>query len=130
MSNMGQSIIDTPMEDQLDSMPTLEPDWTPTPEEEAEAMEAHAIWEATVTMKSYLWEVNIVVNAVRYSGLMTSKEEPDHRTAAAVIATVYNMGMDGAAQLINAINTGKASVVSHQPTIHDTDTIKSNYIPF
>lgn len=130
MSKIGQSIIDTPVEQELDAMPTLEPEWTPTPEEEAEAMEAHVIWSSIGALKPYLWEVNIVVGGVRYSGLMTSKVEPDHRQAAALIATVYSLGVTGAAQLIDAVNTGKATVLSHQPTIHDEDTIKDNYIPF
>lgn len=136
MSKIGQSIIDTPVEQELDAMHTLEPieygsmGANPTPEEEAEAMEAQAIWSSVTTLKPYLWEVNIVVGGVRYSGLMTSKVEPDHRQAAALIATVYSLGVTGAAQLIDAVNTGKATVLSHQPTIHDEDTIKDNYIPF
>lgn len=127
MSKIGQSIIDTPIEDELDAMPTLEPI---TPEDEAEAMEQQAIWSATTTLKDYLWEVNIVVNAVRYSGLMISKDEPDHRQVAAVIATVYDMGTDGTVKLLNAINHGRATVLSHKPTIHDSDSITTNYIPF
>ncbi len=128
--SIGQSIVDTEQEEVLAAMPTLEPEYQPTLEEEAEAMEAQVIWSATTTLKDYLWEVNIVVNAVRYSGLMTSKVEPDHRQGAALIATVYSMGTEGAAKLIDAINTGKATMLSHQPTIHDTDTINDNYIPF
>lgn len=127
MSKIGQSIIDTPIEDELDAAYTLEPI---TPEDEAEAAEQQAIWSATTTLKDYLWEVNIVVNAVRYSGLMASKDEPDHRQVAAVIATVYGMGTDGTARLLNAITSGKATVLSHKPTIHDADSIQTNYIPF
>lgn len=128
--SIGQSLVDTPQEEVLAAMPTLEPEWTPTPEEEAEAMEQHAIWSSIGVLKPVLWEVNIVFNSVRYSGLMISKEEPDHRKAAALIATVYSLGITGAADLIEAVATGRATVLSHQPTIHDEETINANYIPF
>lgn len=136
MSKIGQSIIDTPYEEELDAMQTLEPieygalGANPTPEEEAEAMEAQAIWSAVTTLKDYLWEVNVVVGGTRYSGLITSKHEPDHRQAAAVIATVYGMGTSGASKIIDLIRKGTATVVVAQPMIHDEDTIKDNYIPF
>ena len=130
MSNIGQSIIDTPQEEALAAMPTLEPDVPLTPEEIAEAEEAAALWSATTTLKPFLWEVNIVLNSVRYSGLMLSKEEPDHRKAAALIATVYSLGTTGAADLITAIAGGRATVLSHRPTIHDEESINANHIPF
>lgn len=128
--SIGQSIVDTEQEEVLAAMPTLEPEHQPTPEEEAEAMEAMAYWSAVSTLKPVLWEVNIVYNSVRYSGLMISKEEPDHRQAAALIATVYSLGITGASELITAIAAGQATVLSHQPTIHDEETINANYIPF
>ena len=115
--SIGQSIVDTEQEEVLAAMPTLEPEHQPTPEEEAEAMEAMAYWSAVGTLKPVLWEVNIVFNSVRYSGLMISKEEPDHRQAAALIATVYNLGITGASDLITAINNGQATVLSHKATI-------------
>lgn len=127
MSKIGQSIIDTPIEDELDAAYTLEPI---TPEDEAEAMEAQAIWSATTTLKDYLWEVNVVLNAVRYSALYISKVEPDHRVAVAAVATAYNFGIEDTNRMLDAVIRGQATVLSHKPTIHNEDTIKENYIPF
>lgn len=95
--------------------------------EQAEAEQANALWSATTTLKPYLWEVNIVLNAVRYSGLLLSEDEPDHRRAVALIATIYGMDVS---LLLNAVLAGHATVLSQKPHIYDDDDIKNNYTPF
>lgn len=95
-------------------------------EDEQQMMREQNLWRFTTDAKELLWQVECIINGVRYDALMVG-DKPSEREGLAAIATKYDTQIR---RLLGYYSSGIATVLIHVPTLYTLDDIKDNYIPF
>lgn len=95
-------------------------------ENEQEMMQEQALWQFTTDAKELLWQVDCIIDEVRYDALLVG-DKPTEREGLAAIATKYDTQIR---RLLGYYVNGSAYVLIHQPPVFTAEDIKDNYIPF